>query len=183
MLRRIRRGCTRRSSRASTTERHNRPPCIHVCGGRASFGTAVLGAVRRYFQCTAWRRVYAAFTSEGRRTVSLRRAMMALPDDAATRHALHGVIAFMDGHVGEQLDAPRVARATGLGRDRVEPVMKALADALVVDCDGNPLEAGCVFAPDSVLSLEVNRFLRTGGGEARLHRSIDRYRGRFGSSI
>lgn len=115
--------------------------------------------------------------------MSLRKALLSLSDDASTRHTVSSVIAFMDLHQGEPIEAPRLCRATGLDVHRVEPVLDVLAQEHVIDCDGDPHTAGCVFAPDSVLSLEVRRFLRSGTGEARLHRGIDRYRGRFGTNL
>ena len=115
--------------------------------------------------------------------MSLRRALLVLSDDASTRAVVHGLIAFMDRHRNEPLDMARLSRATGLGIERIEPVVRTLVDALVVDCDGDPTSTTYTFAPDTVLELEVRRFLRSGDGNDRLHRSIDRYRGRFGSSV
>lgn len=114
--------------------------------------------------------------------MSLRRALMALPDDAATRAVAVGVVGFLDLHPNEVVPTDRIERATGLDHDRVAPVISAFADALVVDCD-DPAGRGYVYHPDPVLELEVRRFLRSGAADARLHKGIDRYRGRFGSSM
>lgn len=95
--------------------------------------------------------------------------------------ALREVLAFLSMHVGERVDVDRVGRATGLAVPRVTPVLKALTDASVVDCDGDSCDGAIVFEPDTVVRLEVRRFLKSGGEpERRLQRGTDRFRDRFG---
>jgi len=114
--------------------------------------------------------------------MSLRRALSALPDDRDTVATVRQVVAVFAGHPGESVDAERIVRSTGLSPMRVEPVLCALADTHVIDCDGDPRLHPCTYRPDAVLSLEVRRFMRVAGGvETRLQRGADRFRGRYGS--
>jgi hypothetical protein len=116
--------------------------------------------------------------------VSLRRALAALPDDRTTRSALHSVVSYLDTHKDVPFDLTGVTRGTGLDDRRVESVLCELARAFVIDCDGDPRSTSCTYKPDSVLSLEVRQFLRTsGGGDARLQRGVDRFRGRHSPGI
>jgi hypothetical protein len=111
--------------------------------------------------------------------VSLRKALAALPDDRTTRSALHGVVSYLDTHRDVPFELSGITRGTGLDDVRVESVLRALAAAFVIDCDGDPRSTSCTYKPDSVLSLEVRQFLRnSGGGDARLQRGVDRFRGR-----
>jgi len=113
--------------------------------------------------------------------VSLRRALAALPDDLAMRTTVRSVVAYLQAHPGERFDAPKISRATGSSAQGVETVLCALATGYVVDCDGDPRHSTCTFSPDAVLDLEVRRYLRgTGRDDTRLHRGIDRFRGRYG---
>jgi len=114
--------------------------------------------------------------------VSLRKALAALPDDLATRTTVRSVVTFLQSHAGESFDARRISRGTGTSVQGVESVLCALAHGFVVDCDGDPRCSTCTFSPDAVLDLEVRRYLRgTGRDDTRLHRGIDRFRGRYGS--
>lgn len=113
--------------------------------------------------------------------MGLRTAMLALPDDSATRAAVFEVVAFFDTHRGVGLALDRIVHALSVDPDRVSAVMRALADGRVVDCDGATGTETYTLSADPVVTLEVRRFLRSGDGAARLHRGIDRYRGRFGS--
>lgn len=113
--------------------------------------------------------------------MSLRTALTSLPDDRESVRAVHEVVACFSSHRGEALGAERVARIVGLSRQRADSVLWALADALVIDCDGDPSSLPCTFAPDSVLALEVERFLREGdSGTARLQSSTGKFRQRYG---
>lgn len=114
--------------------------------------------------------------------MSLRRALSALPDDRETVTAAREVVAFLSLHPDESLDTERITHSTSLSSVRVEPVVCALAAALVIDCDGDPRLHEFTYHPDAVLSLEVRRFLKVAGGvESRLQRGVDRFRGRYGS--
>jgi len=111
--------------------------------------------------------------------VSLRKALAALPDDRSTRSAIHGVVSYLDTHRDEPFDLYVITRRTGIDDPHIELVLRALASAFVIDCDGDPRSTPCTFRPDSVLALEVRRFLRTSGGsDIRLQRGVDRFRGR-----
>jgi hypothetical protein len=115
--------------------------------------------------------------------VSLRKALSALPDDRATVHAAHEVIACLAMHVGESMPVARISRSTGLDISRVAPVLAAFAASVVVDCDGDPSLGSCTFEPDAVLRLEVERYLRSGGSDAaRMQSSIGKFRSRLGRS-
>lgn len=114
--------------------------------------------------------------------MSLRKALALLPDDRGTATTVHEILAFFNAHPETEMQPERVMHATGLSPVRVEPVLKALADALVLDCDGDPRLKPCRYDPDAVLSMEVSRYLRlSGGSSARLQSSVDRFRGRYGS--
>ncbi len=113
--------------------------------------------------------------------MSLRMALKALPDDRATAHAVHEVIACFTMHVGEPLLASRISRSTALDLDRVVPVLEALAASDVVDCDGSPSRGSCTFEPDAVLRLEVERYVRAGGPDVtRTQANLGKFRSRFG---
>jgi hypothetical protein len=113
--------------------------------------------------------------------MSLRTALAALPDDRATVYAVREIVAFFAEHAGEQLPVSRVERVTGVEHGRLLPVLKALAAAAVIDCDGEPGLAECVFHPDAVLQLEVERFLRSGNTpNSRMQSSIGKFRTRMG---
>lgn len=113
--------------------------------------------------------------------MSLRTALASLPDDRATAHAVHEVLACLVSHTDEPMTAARVGRATCLDVERVEPIFDALARASVIDCDGNPSRDSCVFHPDTVLALEMERYLRTGtSNSVKLQSSLGKYRSRLG---
>ena len=113
--------------------------------------------------------------------LGLRTTLALLPDDRATDAAVREVIAFFHAHAHEPVEASRVIRATGLSADRIEPVLQALAKGRVIDCDGDPLDKPSSFDPDTMLALEVRRFLRAGENtSSRIHAGVNRYRGRQG---
>ena len=113
--------------------------------------------------------------------MGLRTTLALLPDDRATEVAVREVIAFYRAHAHESVDAHRVARATGLSAQRVDPVLQALAKGRVIDCDGDPLMAPSSYDPDTMLAMEVRRFLRVSDGTStRIQAGVDRYRGRQG---
>ena len=114
--------------------------------------------------------------------MSLRTTLALLPDDRATDAAVREVIAFFRAHAHEPVDASRVIRATGLPAERAEPVLQALAKGRVIDCDGDPLRESSSFDPDTMLALEVRRFLRSGdSASSRMQTGVNRYRGRQSS--
>jgi hypothetical protein len=113
--------------------------------------------------------------------VGLRSTLALLPDDRATDAAVREVITFFRAHAHEPVDARRVSRATGMSPDRVDPVLQALAKGRVIDCDGDPLTQPCSFDPDTMLAMEVRRFLRVSdSASSRMQAGVDRYRGRQG---
>ena len=113
--------------------------------------------------------------------MSLRTAMTSLSDDRESVRAVREVVACFSTHRGEPLGPERVARIVGFSRERTDPVLRALASALVINCDGDPSSFPCTFTPDSVLALEVERFLRQGDPDTeRLQSNIDRFRRRTG---
>jgi hypothetical protein len=113
--------------------------------------------------------------------VSLRMTLTLLPDDRATNAAVREVIAFFRAHAHEPVEPSRVARATGLSADRVDPVLQALARGRVIDCDGDPLAEPSSFDPDTMLAMEVRRFLGSSDrASSRIQAGVDRYRGRQG---
>ena len=115
--------------------------------------------------------------------MSLRIALAALPDDRGTATVLREVLAFFSAHPHTDLSVDRLVRATGLGHERIEPVLAALCSAAVLHCDGDSRLHDCSFDPDHVLALEIERFLRTAGApNVRLQASVGRYRNRFGSA-
>lgn len=114
--------------------------------------------------------------------MSLRKALATLPDDLATRTTVRAVVTFLQAHPGESFDANRISRGTGASPHNVEVVLCSLANGFVIECDGDPGCSKCTFTPDRILDLEVRTFLRgTGRDDVRLHRGIDRFRGRYGS--
>lgn len=113
--------------------------------------------------------------------MSLRTALAALPDDRAAIHAVREVIGCFASHRGVPMPAARVSSATGLEPDRVLPVLRALVAARVLDFDHDSGGGAYTFDPDSILQLEVDRFLRSGNPDAaRMQSSIGRFRSRLG---
>lgn len=113
--------------------------------------------------------------------MGLRTTLALLPDDRATDSAVREVIAFFRAHAHEPVEASRVARATGLSSQRVDPVIGALVKGRVLDCDGDPLMEPSRFDPDTMLAMEVRRFLRDrDSASTRAHAGVDRFRGRQG---
>jgi hypothetical protein len=118
---------------------------------------------------------------KGRGALSLRTALAALPDDRATASTVREVISYVSAHRREALQGDRIARATGMGQERVDPVLAALCKAGVLHCDGAPGLAEITFDPDHVLELEVTRFLRSAGNpDMRLQAGVGRFRNRLG---
>jgi hypothetical protein len=106
--------------------------------------------------------------------------MRTLPDDRDTHLAVCEVMTFLTAHERERVEGVRIARATALSEDRVAPVLEALHRALVIDCDGDVGHPAYTYTPDSILDLEVRRFLRMGAVPERgLQRGVDRYRDRY----
>lgn len=113
--------------------------------------------------------------------MSLRRALACLPDDRDSVTATRDIVAYLDRHQGESVDATGISRATGVSGGRIDPVLEALSQALVIDFDGEPLLSHYKYTPDPVLSLEVRRFLKASSGvDAGLQRRVDRFRGHYG---
>lgn len=114
--------------------------------------------------------------------MSLRTALASLPDDRETAACVRQVLGYLAEHPAEPVTAARISRVVGIDQHRVDTVMSAFAKSYVVDCDGDPEVASCVFRPDSIVSMEVSRFMRSAGSSsARLQRGVDRFRGRYGS--
>lgn len=112
--------------------------------------------------------------------VSLRRALDVLPDDRATTSAARQLLAFMESHSGESVSPERLMRATGLTREKVDVLMRIFVDAFVVDCAGSD-EPAWVFTPAPLLTLEVQRYLRSASSTgSQLQRGTERFRSRFG---
>jgi hypothetical protein len=115
--------------------------------------------------------------------MSLRTALTTLPDDRGTAAVVREVLSFFSAHPHTDVSLDRLVRATGLGHERVEPVVGALCSAAVLHCDGDARLRDCSFDPDHVLALEIERFLRTASApNMRLQASVGRYRNRFGSA-
>lgn len=113
--------------------------------------------------------------------MSLRTSLALLPDDRTTDATVREVIAFFRAHPHEPVEASRVARATGMPEERILPVLQAMARGRVIDCDGDPLLRPCSFDPDTMLALEIRRYLRASdGASSRMQAGVDRYRGRQG---
>lgn len=114
--------------------------------------------------------------------MSLRRALLSLPDDRTSRAILRRLISYLDLHRSESLDCYDIARRVDLSETNTEALLKTLADARVVDFDVESGRRTCRFAPDSVLELEVARFLRsTSGAESQLQKGVGRFRDRYGT--
>ena len=115
--------------------------------------------------------------------MSLRTALATLPDDRNTAAVIREVVAFFSAHPHTGISMERVVKATAIAYERVEPVVCALCSASVLHCDGDARLHDCSFDPDHVLTLEIERFLRTSGApNMRLQASVGRYRNRFGSA-
>lgn len=115
--------------------------------------------------------------------MSLRRALAALPDDRESAIAAREVIAFLAEHPNESVAADRVSRATGVDVVRVRRLLGVFAETFVVDCLGDSPDCSYRLASSPVLALEVSRFLRSNvGGDARLQKGTEKFRGRYGTN-
>lgn len=113
--------------------------------------------------------------------MTLRKALIELPDDRESVAAARDVIAYFDRHKTEIVDPQRIGAAIGMASWRVAPVLTALANARVIDCDGDPLTELCSYRPDTVLDLEVRHFLKGSGGiDSGLQRRVEKFRGTYG---
>ena len=113
--------------------------------------------------------------------MSLRTALAALPDDRDTATAVREVMTYFGAHPRTPIEPDRLMQATSLSSVRVEPVLAALSEGRVLHCAGDPRLAPCVFEPDHVLALEVERFLRVAGiTNVRLQSSVGRFRSQYG---
>lgn len=116
--------------------------------------------------------------------MSLRRALLSLPDDRDTRGDLRRIIGFLDLHRDETVECDEVSKRAQLTEARTRTLLDALSAARVVDCHVESGRCRCRFEPDAVLDLEIRRFLRTqSGAEAQLQRGVGRFRDRFGTGI
>jgi hypothetical protein len=111
----------------------------------------------------------------------LRKALDALPDDRETISAARVIIAFFNEHAEERVTPERISRATGLSRHLVAAVISALEEAFVLDCGGSE-EPGCALVATPILSLEIQRYLRSSPTRgSKLQRGAQRFRDRYGS--
>jgi hypothetical protein len=112
--------------------------------------------------------------------VSLRRALAALPDDRATLAAAREMLRFFSAHANEYVDEERVVRATRVTPTQAERILKVLTEAHVIDCGGSgPSEHR--YAPDTLLALEMKRYLQAGSApSSSLQQGTDRFRSRYG---
>ena len=114
--------------------------------------------------------------------MSLRKALAALPEDRATTSATREVLRFFDTHPNQYVDESRVVRATQATAARVELILHALTDAHVLDCGGSGGQERR-YAPDTLLALEMKRYLQSGATPSTsLQRSTDRFRSRYGGA-
>ena len=114
--------------------------------------------------------------------MSLRKALAALPDDRATISAAREVLRFFSTHPDEFVDDERVVRATRVTHTQAGLILKVLADARVLDCGGSG-GLDHRYAPDTLLALEMKRYLQLGSTPSSTRQqSTDRFRSRYGGS-
>jgi hypothetical protein len=114
--------------------------------------------------------------------VSLRKALATLPDDREAVSATREILAFFASHADEYVSTERVARATRVSPHRVELILGTLVDTFVLDCGGSG-EREYRYAPDSLLALEMKRYLQTSAvPNSSLQRGTDRFRSRYGGA-
>ncbi len=112
--------------------------------------------------------------------MSLRGALESLPDDRTIRSAARGIASFLTHHPNERIDCERIARVTGVSQSVVDTVLKAFAEGFVIDFVG-PGGFECIYTPTTVLSLELDRFLRSSSVVDRsLRDSTQRFRSSYG---
>ena len=114
--------------------------------------------------------------------MSLRRALATLPDDRATASAIREVLTFFETHPDEFVDEARVVRATRVSSFQVDIILRALCEAVVLDCGGSDGHE-YRYAPDALLALEMRRYLQSFSTlGTTLQRSTDRFRSRYGGA-
>ncbi|HET6351423.1 MAG TPA: hypothetical protein VFG89_04750 [Coriobacteriia bacterium] len=112
--------------------------------------------------------------------VSLRGALESLPDDRTIRSAARGIAGYIAHHPNEPLDPDRISRVTGSSQETVDTVLQAFAQGFVIDSTGSG-PAEFTYTPTTILSLELDRYLRTSSVTDRnLRDGTQRFRSSYG---
>jgi hypothetical protein len=105
--------------------------------------------------------------------------MSLIADDRQTQSATREVLDVMTASPERWFTAAEVSRRCLIDSDTVHGVLTALAAGRVLDFE--PASGSYRYRKDTVLDLEVRRFIRSANGHERLVRTnVDRFRQRYG---
>ncbi|MCE5204409.1 MAG: hypothetical protein ABFC80_03405 [Coriobacteriales bacterium] len=111
--------------------------------------------------------------------MSLARALAALPSDGEVEATVEDVVVLFSHHPGEWIDAHDVAKRVARPVVQTEPVLKALAQAFVLDFDGS---SSYRYQYDIGVSVEIEQFLhRARAQKNHVQNNVARFRERYGS--
>lgn len=111
--------------------------------------------------------------------MSLRRSLESLPRDRETEFCVRELLLTLRRHQGEWLTAGEVAEMAGVSDRCAGSVLETFAAASVIAREGSPPRFR--FAPDRLLVLEVESFLRRANSHTgMLQDSVARFRERYG---
>lgn len=111
--------------------------------------------------------------------MSLRRGLESLPRDRETESCVKELLLTLRRHEGEWLSAVEVAEMAGVADRCVGRVLETFAATSVINREGEPPKFR--FAPDRLLVLEVESFLRRAASHTgMLQDSVARFRERYG---
>lgn len=112
--------------------------------------------------------------------MSLRKGLRSLPSDRETEISIKELFNALRRHEGEWLSAERICRISGVMPLMVDRILPALVEAAVLGSRDEP--AVYRFAPDRLLSLEVESFLRRAETRTgKFQDDVARFRERYGT--
>lgn len=113
--------------------------------------------------------------------MSLARAITALTPDREIETGLRDVLRFLTEHENQWFESGRLASVTSLSGPRLDTVLGGLARSFVLDFHDDP---PCYrYHPDTLLDIEVSRFLRrTDSRDGMMRGNLERFRSRYGGS-
>ncbi len=112
--------------------------------------------------------------------MGLAAAMSLIGDDRSTTSTMRDVLSGLTAAPGRWFTEAEIMRRSLYDRDAVAAVLQALVAGRVLDFE--PASSSYRYNQDTVLDLEVRRFLRHADGNERAVRTnVDRFRQRYGA--
>jgi hypothetical protein len=111
--------------------------------------------------------------------MGLSRALGRLPADRFTETVVRDVLLAMRRHAGRRLTCADVAGLLSVAQHQIASVLEALAEAFVLDSDGEP--PSYRYRRDTASDLEIERFLRRADcHDGMLRSNVAKFRQRYG---